>query len=157
MRRLAPVLAAVTGLALGAGSGAAQCSGTGTLHPIAPASLGPVVFPTPTETELENGYLTYTGTLTVTITPTNSGRYSLCARAGTQDMGLSNDGTYRKPITDIRVKSTAATSYVSLLQTDQQVVGNLKKTQTLTLDVQLHVSWADAPGNYASSIVLSAY
>ncbi len=155
MRRLAPVLAAVTGLALGAGSGAAQC--TGTPLSISGATPGSIVFPLLTGDDFEAGSVTYAGTLSVTVTPSTVHKFTLCARAGTQDMGLSDDGTYTKVIGDIRVKSTGATSYISLTQSDQPIVSNLKKPQTVTLNVQVRLTWADLQGNYASSIVLTAY
>ncbi len=156
MKRLTPVLAAVTGLALAAGSGAAQC--TGTPFTISPVTPGSIVFPVLNPSDFDAGGITYNGVLTVTITPPNNGRYSLCARADTPDMGLSNSGGYRKPIADILVKSTAAAGYVSLTQTDQPLVTNLKRTQTVTLNVQLRLSWVvDEPGSYASAIVLAAY
>jgi len=157
MRAVLPVLAAVFGLLFAARAGAAQCTGTPQALNPAPSPAS-VLLPTPVDGDFEAGYVTYSGVLTVTINPANNGRpYALCAHAGTPDMGVSDSGGYIKLIGDLQVKSTSATGYVALNQSEQPLVSNLKKTQTVTLDIQVRVTWDDEPGRYVSAIVLTAY
>lgn len=155
--RLACVgLAAVLGLAALSPAHAQTCSGTAVKGAATPASA---VFTPPVVVDFDAGHVDYIASLTLTENLGNKTPWTLCVRVNTATMGVSTQGTYTKPVSDLQIKESGQpdAAFRSVTQTEQVIATYTGKTG-VSLDIRILLAWtSDEPGTYGTNLILTAY
>lgn len=78
--------------------------------------------------------------------------WALRVRAAAPDMGLSNDGTYRKPASDLEVRA-AHGPYVPVTVYDQTIARGPVGEHMLPIDYRVHLGAEHRDGNYHITLI----
>lgn len=106
--------------------------------------------PRPTAQERQAGVLERLNALKLRARSTVP--WALHVRASEPDMGLSDDGTYRKPISDLEVRATPA-PYVPVATHDQTIARGPSGEYLLLLDYRVRLGAEHRDGNYRVTLI----
>ncbi len=127
----------------------AQCATTS----IGSASMSPasVTVSTPTITQFDAGFATFS--VTLTITPSNSGKkYDVCLLATTPTLGTATGVAYTKPLSDLQF-SLDQTTWTTISTSQQLIASRTSAAQSIVLYFRVALAYAlDAAGNYGTSV-----
>ena len=120
-----------------------------------------ITFPTPTETDYDNGFVAASTSITATFDASKAGG----ANSGTQrtsTISISGSTTGTKPIGDFQWQRNGTSTWTSLTATDatvesrQFVFNGLNDPWTTTVLFRSLLNWTtDVPGTYTATIVFT--
>ena len=120
------------------------------------ASSAPALasFATPTFVNFDNGFIVYQTTVSVVVTPEQGKAWDLCVRSNSANLGSSQG--YTKPVGDLEWQY-AGGAWTPLSTAPQQIVGNQKFAQTVSINIRMRLSWtADPPGTFGTDLIFIA-
>lgn len=106
--------------------------------------------PRPTAQERQMGFLERLSALKL-IARSNV-PWALRVRASEPDMGLSDDGTYRKPVSDLEVRA-AHSPYVPVTVYDQTIARGPVGEHLLSVDYRVRLGAEHRDGNYRVTLI----
>jgi hypothetical protein len=106
--------------------------------------------PRPTAQERQAGFLERENALKL-IARSNV-PWALRVRASEPDMGLSDDGTYRKPVSDLEVRA-AQGAYVPVAVYDQTIARGPIGEYLLSIDYRVRLGSEHRDGNYRVTLI----
>lgn len=106
--------------------------------------------PRPTEQERQAGFIERLHALI--LQARSNAPWALRVRAQEPFMGTSDDGTYRKPVSDFAVRA-APGSYLSLTVDDQTVIRGPAGEQTIALDYRVQLGPQHRDGTYRVTLI----
>lgn len=77
----------------------------------------------------------------------------LRVRAQEPDMGLSDDGLYRKPVGDLQVRATTRGLYVPVTLHDQAIASGVPGEYLLPVDYRVRLGTEHRDGNYRVTLI----
>jgi hypothetical protein len=79
--------------------------------------------------------------------------WTIYVRSLDPDLGLSDDGQYTKPLSDLRWKRSAASTYNIMTTTDAFVRSGSNNNGSFNVDYRFRLAWAnDRKGTYGATI-----
>ncbi len=106
--------------------------------------------PHPTAQERQAGFLERLNALKLVVRSNLS--WALRVRALEPDMGLSDDGTYRKPVSDLEVRAAPA-PYVAVTTHDQAIASGPHGEHRLSLDYRVRLGPEHRNGTYRVTLI----
>ena len=105
---------------------------------------------TATETSFLNGqHDSYNNTVSYSA----SGNWAVYVCSLDADLGLSNDGFYTKPLSDLQWKRSSLSSWNTMTTSDVQVMTGAAGTSSFDVDYRFLLSWSlDRAGAYGATI-----